>query len=138
MGIHETKWKYLRGLAGVPRIFMGHTKRAVRYFRIKSIWMVTLVVACMKEEYRKSMAIVKRTLERTGCLVNLPKACLEPGQGSYISDTLGTVEWLVRVARRRLQSIRRLATNIRDADVVICGKVSSLVGETKQLKLVFH
>ena len=38
---------------------------------------------------------------------------------------------------RRLQSIRKLAANIRDADVVICRKVSSLVGKIKAAKTGF-
>ena len=47
------------------------------------------------------------------------------------------MEWTVQVTDRRLQSIRRLAANIRDTEVVICRKVASLVGKIKAAKTGF-
>ena len=92
VGIHEKKRKYLRfiidkevyefkalpmGSTCLLRIFTVLMKVAVRYFRKNGIWIIIyiddiLIVAHTKEECWKSVAIVKRMLERMGFLINLP------------------------------------------------------------------
>ena len=116
VGIHQTKIKYLRfiidkevyefkalpmGLTCSPRIFMGLTKVTVRYFRRKGIWIIIyiydiLIVAHMKEECQRGMAVVKEMLERMGFLINLPKSCLEPmTRFTYLRYLWDMVEWTV-------------------------------------------
>ena len=104
------------GLTCSPRIFTGLMKVAVRFFRKKGIWIVIyindiLIIALTKEECHRKVEIVKRMLERMGFLINLPKSCLEPTKEfTYLGYQWNTVQWTVRVTKKRLHSIRKLAT----------------------------